>query len=293
VVAVVVLAGMLPEPLGASLGSLARAGKLRVFSFGDGSIRSLFTTDFTLLSGIIGGMFLSMASHGSDQIIIQRVLATNHLGKARRAIVTSGVVVFFQFALFLLIGALLSLLPTRAALSNNEVFADFIIRSMPSGLSGIIVAGLLAAAMSTLSGSISALSSSTMMDIVVPVARRTWSDAELLRWSRLLSVAWCAALVAAALIFIGTPQNVVKLALSIASYTYGGLLGAFLLGLLFRTVTERSALAGFAAGIAGMTAVILFTPIAWTWYTAIGAGICVFVGLLCNMFTHTRRHLQA
>jgi SSS family transporter len=291
-VAVAVLAGMLPDGLAAGVRSLSAAGKFRMAGAG-GGIASLFTTPYSTISGLVGGMFLSMASHGSDQIIIQRVLATNTLRRARLAIVYSGIVVFFQFALFLFIGALLSLLPQHGALTANEVFADFIIRNIPSGLSGLIVAGLLAAAMSTLSGSISALSSATMMDIVVPLARRTWTEAGLLRWSRRIALAWGVALVAAALLFIGTPRNVVELALSIASYTYGGLLGVFLLGMLSRSVTEPCALAGFAAGIAGMVAVILATPLAWTWYTAAGAGICIFVGLLCNMLRPGNHRLPA
>jgi SSS family solute:Na+ symporter len=126
-------------------------------------------------------------------------------------------------------------------------------------------------------------------DLVDPSARPGWDADTTLRRSRRISLAWCVVLVAVASVFIGTPQTVIELALGIASFTYGGLLGAFLLGIAFRSVGERAAVAGFAAGILVMTAVILFTPIAWTWYTAIGASATVLAGAAVQRVLPARR----
>ncbi len=274
--ALVLLLGMIPMPVGEMIAKAGAAGKLQLLSSGfEEGIGSFFTKPYSFPAGVIGGMFLSMASHGTDQIIVQRILASGEPRKGKRAMIASGVIVMLQFLLFLAVGILLWIYYGGAPISSNEVFPLFIINHIPSGLCGLIIAGLLAAAMSTLSGSISALSSTTMMDLVVPISRRSWSEEETLRWSRRVSLAWGAALTVAALFFIRTPKSVIELALGAASYTYGGLLGVFLLGVLFRRVGERAAIAGFATGILGMTAVILFTPIAWTWYTIIGAGLCI------------------
>lgn len=251
-----------------------------------GSIGELFGTPYTLPASLLGGAFLSMASHGTDQLIVQRVLATQSVHGAQRAMIWSGVIVIVQFFLFLLIGVFLYA-HLGPGLEANAVFAKFILTELPTGLTGLILAGILAAAMSTLSGSISALASATILDIIIPATGSQWDDAMTLRRSRLVSVAWCIAIVLAATLFISTPSTVIELALSIASFTYGGLLGAFLLGMLVARARERDALVGFFSGIAGMTAIIMFTPIAWTWYTLIGSAITLTVGLLSSSIRST------
>jgi solute:Na+ symporter, SSS family len=227
-------------------------------------------------------MFLAMASHGTDQLIIQRVLATGDARKAQKAMVLSGVLVAFQFALFLFVGTLLYYFYGNTDISANEVFARFIIDYIPSGFTGLIIAGIFAAAMSTLSGSISSLSSATVMDIILPLGKRTYTEDDKLSLSRRYSIVWAVLIIAAACLFIQTPQTVIELALGIASFTYGGILGLFLLGRLVPSVTPRTAIAGFIAGIAGMTFVVLFTSIAWTWYTLIGTVITIVVALFAK-----------
>ena len=138
--------------------------------------------------------------------------------------------------------------------------------------------------MSTLSGSISALGSATMMDIVLPLRRNPLPDDAVLRWSRRISLLWCLALIAAASLFIQTPTAVVELALSIASYTYGGLLGVFLLGVLFHNAGEAAAIIGFTAAICVMALVIFLSPIAWTWYVLIGTITCILVATFASRF---------
>ena len=203
----------------------AAAGKLTVFQT-DGAF---LTSPYHVLTAILGGAVLSMASHGTDYIIVQRLFSTESLRDSRRALVTSGVVVILQFALFLSVGTLLFLFYGALPLNGDAVFPKFIVEQVPTGLSGHIIAGFLAAAMSTISGSISSISSSTVFDLWASTRRgREASEETKLKLSRRVSFGWAVLLTGAALVFIGTGRAVVELALSIASFTYGGFLGLFL-----------------------------------------------------------------
>lgn len=271
-VAVFVLVPKIPE-LGAKLSAAAAAGKLTVFQT-DGSF---LTSPYHVLTAILGGAVLSMASHGTDYIIVQRLFATDSLRDGRRALVASGVVVILQFVLFLSVGTLLFLYYGPLALKGDAVFPKFIVEQVPPGFSGLIIAGLLAAAMSTISGSISSISSSTVFDLWASTKRgRAASEEEKLRLSRRVSFGWAVLLTCAALAFIGTGQAVVELALSIASFTYGGFLGLFFLALWGRT-SARSAGAGFVAGVAAMVFVVFGTKLAWPFYTLAGSLVTVAV----------------
>jgi Na+/proline symporter len=177
-------------------------------------------------------------------------------------------------------------------MKSDEVFPKFIITYMPSGVSGIIIAGLLAAAMSTLSGSISALSSTLVEDIYKPYWGKTKTDEQLLKTSKVIALIWCAVLILSAFLFMNSSQAVVVLGLSIASFTYGGLLGTFLLGILFKKVKQIDAITGFACGIAGMIFIIYFTKIAWTWYTIIGVIITITAANIVSLFTKTNKDAQ-
>lgn len=283
VASIYVLFGLLPGTPTAIIGELFSAGKLKMIEFfPSGGIQGFFSQPYTLLSGLIGGAILSMASHGTDHLIVQRVLAAQHPRPARKAMVVSGFIVFVQFALFLFVGALLWRLDHSANHGANDIFASFIVTMLPTGLTGLIVAGVLAAAMSTLSSSISSLGSATMMDFVIPMQRTPLEPAKALRLSRLLSVCWAFLLLLVATLFIGTPRIVVELALSIASYTYGGLLGLFVLGVLPGKRNPNAVLIGFISGIVISGCVILFTPLAWTWYTPAGALATLAVSLLLD-----------
>lgn len=283
---VVILNGL---PTG--IGSLIPQEKFNIINIFSGD-KPFFSVPYTLVASLLGGAFLSMASHGTDQIIVQRLLTVGTLEGSRKALIGSGVFVILQFAIFLTIGVLLyafylplhggnqeSLLTALNLAKADEVFPKFIIESMPSGLSGIIVAGLLAAAMSTLSGSVNSLASATMNDIYKPYFGKSNSEQRDLHISRMFSLIWCALLVGVAIFFIAnTSKALVELALSIASVTYGGLLGTFLLGVLFKHVRQRDVIVGFAAGIVMMIFVFTQTSIAWTWYTMIGTLTTMGVG---------------
>ncbi len=279
ILAVYILSSNLTVPLSETISQLSAKGKLNFFDF---SID--FAKPYTLLASVIGGGFLSMASHGTDQLIVQRLLTTGSLKSSKKALITSGVIVFFQFALFLFIGSLLYVFFNAQTMKADEVFPTFIIKYMPTGVSGFIIAGLLAAAMSTLSGSISALSSTLVEDIYKPYFGKEKTPQQLLKVSKLIALIWCGILILSAFLFMNSSQSVVVLGLSIASFTYGGLLGTFLLGILFRNIKQVSAIIGFAFGILGMILIIYYTKIAWTWYTIIGVIITIAAANIVNLF---------
>lgn len=280
ILAIYVLSGKLETGFGDAISQLTAKGKLNFFDFSFD-----FTKPYTLIASIIGGGVLSMASHGTDQLIVQRLLTTDSLKSSQKALITSGFVVFLQFAMFLFVGSLLFIFFNGQQMKSDEVFPKFIISYMPSGISGIIIAGLLAAAMSTLSGSMSALSSTLVEDIYKPYWGKGKSDEQILKVSKVIALIWCVVLILSAFLFMNSSQAVVVLGLSIASFTYGGLLGTFLLGIFFRKVKQLDAIIGFACGITGMIFIIYFTKIAWTWYTIIGVIITIIIANAVSLFT--------
>ena len=261
--------------------------KLSVFNLGFGNgIAGFFSQPYTLLGGLIGGAFLSMASHGTDQLIVQRLLSTKSLRDGQKAIIGSGVIVIFQFAIFLLVGVMLYAFYGKLGVKSDEIFPMFIINVLPAGISGLIVAGLFAAAMSTLAGSMTSLASSTMHDLYIPFFGKNLDDQKQLRISRMFTIFWAGMLVIAAILFMESSRAVVEIALSIASFTYGGLLGTFLLGILNKKAKQEDALAGFVAGLFIMISVISLKLVAWTWYTMIGVIATLLIGSLLNKLSN-------
>ncbi len=251
---------------------------------------------YTFFTALFAGAIFSLASHGTDQLIIQRVLTCRDQRASQKAMVLSGVAVFFQFLLFLGLGVLLFAFYHGADFQDlgltraDGIFPKFIVEEMPSGISGVIVASLFAAAMSTLSSSLSSLSSASVLDIYIPLLKRKKSESELLRISRMVTLGWGIVLIMTAIAFIGLQGMVVEVALGIASYTYGGLLGAFLLGLFNKSATERDAIAGFAVALVVMTLVIKNVQIAWPLYTVVGSATAVAVGTVTHwLFPETKR----
>jgi len=282
----------------AILGTAASAGKLRVF---DLSLR--VDRPYTLAAGLIGGAFLSMASHGADQLIVQRLLAASSLGDARRALIGSGIAVLLQFALFLAIGiGLYAYYAGRHFDASDAIFPRYILERMPHGLVGLVVAAILAATMSTHSGAINSLASSTTFDIYLPLSGKRADDPSLLRTAKRFTLVWGVLLTGGALLYRQNGTPVVQIALSIASFTYGGLLGGFFLAILWRRALQRDAITGMAVGIAAMTLVVFAKPlaillpaaaptlaplgtIAWPWYVLIGTSLTVAIGVLSSL-TH-------
>jgi len=246
---------LVPDGWSGIMSYAADAGRLRVVHLegGVGSDRWLFT-------GLIGGAFLSMASHGVDHMIVQRLLAASSLRAARLALVGSGILVILQFALFLLVGAgLYAHYQARPFAVPDEIFPRFILEGLPPGISGLIVAGIMAAMMSTVASSLNSLASASTHDVYAPIAGRVGDEDHLLKVGRRFTLIWAAILIGGAMLFQlvqqGTP--VVVIALQIASFTYGGLLGAFLLGLVDARARQRDVLVG-------MTTAIVLMAVLWT-----------------------------
>ncbi len=250
-----------------------------------GDLMDFLATPYTLLGGILGGTFLSMASHGTDQLLVQRLLGCRTRRESQKALMLDAVVILLQFAFFLFLGLCLYAFYNGASIaelglkSTDEIFPKFIVENLPAGIAGLVVAGVLASAMGTLSSSISSLASSTFLDLFKGSARGTGlSAASDLRWSRAFTLLWGVILIGGALLFTDTTNPVVEIGLKIASFTYGGLLGTFFLGLLFPRTRQPDAFAGLLAGLAAMTLVLAFTRIDFTWHTLIGALVTVAVG---------------
>ncbi len=275
--AAAVLQTLLPGGWPAALADAGAAGKLVLID-----PRLDFAVPYTIWAGIFGGAFLSMASHGADQLIVQRVLACRDLAGARRAMVASGFGVILQFALFLVIGiGLWSLYGEGAFERTDEAFAFFVVEALPAGVTGLVVAAVFAAAMSTLSSSINALASATAYDFWAP-AVGTRDDERILRAGRVFSGIWTVALVAAALAFVPLSRGTaaVEVALSAASLVYGGLLGAFALALFVPRARQADAIPAMAAGVAAVAAAWIFgrSALAWPWYVPLGAAVTTATG---------------
>ena len=287
--AAAIILNRVPHGLSEILATAKAAGKLDWFYLGtDLTLSEFIKQPYTFFTGLITGGIFSVASHGVDQLIMQRILTCRDVKSGQKAMAASGPVVLVQFLIFLAVGILLWAFyegrsPQELGLQQADgLFPKFIVEEMPAGVSGLILAALFAAAMSTLSSSLSSLASATVLDLYVPLARRVRSEAELLRLSRWITLGWGVLLMGTALAFIGLKGTAVELALGVASYTYGGLLGVFLLGLLFEDVSQKHALWGFAVALVTMTVVIQTVQIAWPFYTVIGAGAAVLTGWLAS-----------
>jgi solute:Na+ symporter, SSS family len=288
ILAGIYLMNNIPGNLGEVLSLPEISSKLSIFNLGfDKGIAGFFSQPYTLLSGLIGGAFLSMSSHGTDQLVVQRLLAAKNLAESKKALITTGVIVIFQFALFLFIGVLLFAYYGLLDIKSDEIFSKFIIEVLPSGIKGIIIAGLFAAALSTLAGSITSLSSSVMLDLFLPFKKSTDEKKNLLI-SKSLTIFWTVMLIFSAFIFMESSKAVVEIALSIASFTYGGLLGTFLLGLSNPKIKQNHAIAGFISAIVFMSFIIVFKVVAWTWFILIGVCITLLVGNLLEVISRKR-----
>ncbi|KAF0140008.1 MAG: Na+/proline symporter [Stygiobacter sp.] len=291
ILAGIFLLNLIPGGWGTVVSTASANGKLSIFNLGfDKGFSGFFSQPYTLIGGLLGGAFLSMASHGTDQLIVQRLLATKNLRESQKAIIGSGVIVIIQFIIFMIVGVMLYTYYGAMDVKSDTIFPKFIIEVLPPGVIGIIIAGLFAAALSTLAGSVSSLASSTMMDLYIPFFGKHKSESAQLKISRLFTIMWTVLLVFAALFFMNTTQTVVELALSIASFTYGGLLGTFLLGILVKNAREKDALIGFAAGIIIMIFVITFKLVAWTWFTIVGVSATLLVGGLLTVLSEKNRN---
>src|SRR3984957_13808501 len=257
----------------------AAAGhKLQVFDF-----TFDLATKYTFWSGLIGGAFLTMASHGTDQTIVQRLLAARNEKDSRRALLTSGIIVLIQFTIFLLIGVLLYVFAQHSPLLAPGERADrilplFLVREMPTGLAGLLLASIVAVAMSNASGSLNSLAASSVLDFS-KLRGHSADPVKFLRLSRRMTVIWGLILMAFGFLKWGP---LLEAGLTVASFPFGSLLGLFLLGTLDRRANATGALTGMFLGLASILCVWLYTHIAYTWYFVIGTVVTFVVGSMVS-----------
>ena len=257
----------------------AAGGKLRIFDFAFS-----LTQTYTFWSGILGGAFLTMASHGTDQLMVQRLLAARNERDSKKALLASGLIVFAQFALFLILGVMLFAYHQHSPLiapggDKDRIFPEYVVREMPVGVAGLIIAAIFAAAMSNLSGALNSLASSSIVDFMRRPSNAAESARTLSR-SRWITVGW-----GIVLMVLGTLEwgSVLEKGLTVASIIYQSLLGLFLLGLLNRRATPRGALVGMFTGLGLMLYLWGYTPLAWTWYGLVGTLATFAVGSAASL----------
>jgi len=277
-IAAILVAARLSGGLGTTLGSALAEGKLRAIDW-----QFSFSQTYTFAGGVVGGALLSAASHGTDHLIVQRLLATRALRDARKALVGSGILVIIQFAMFLIVGTFLwAAGADDGTMAGDEIFASFVVHQLPVGLSGLVIAGIFAAAMSTVSSSLNSLASAATHDFYAPLTGQTDTQ-HLLRVGRWATLGWALILVGGALSFGSPDQPVVELALSITSITYGGLLGVFILGEIDDRARQLDAIASIVVATVTMLIVVFAKPgpfahLAWPWYVPMGTVIAVGTG---------------
>jgi len=274
----VVLAREVPGGMQGVIATGIQFGKFRVFDFALDA-----TKTFTFWSGLIGGCFLTMSTHGTDQYLVQRYLCTSSPRAARAALLSSGIVILVQFIGFLFIGVLLFAFyqPYRTGtfMAGDQVFPDFITRHLPSGLSGLVVAAIFAAAMSS---SLNSIAATFVADLYSPLVRGR-GDAHYLRVSRAATIVAGLAQIAVALALRAEQRSALEAALSAVALINGPILGAFLLSAAKRG-GPASAFAGMTAGTAVVVALRLASPLAWTWYTVAGSLTTLAVGTAVSLF---------
>lgn len=271
------------------------AHKFSIFDFRFSLSPEFFSRSYTFWAGLLGGCFLTTQSHGTDQLMVQRLLSARNERQSRMALLSSWVVILFQFTLFLLIGVLLYVyygdiypFPARRLaefhpeLAGDKLYPAFIWHNLPSGIAGLLIAAILAAAMANVSAALNSLASTTVVDFFRARARQV-TEKQSMRVARMATIVWGAVLLAIA-IAARHSKSVLEAGLSIGSIPAGALLGVFLLGVLTRRPRERSAMAGVLAGLMVILYVVLKTHIAFTWYVLIGTSVTFAVGLLGSIF---------
>lgn len=280
-----ILVAQIPGGLTHALSVAGAAGKLQIFDF-----QWSWTAKYSFWAGIVGGCFLTTASHGTDQLVVQRLLSAKNQSESRKALFASWIVIFVQFTLFLTIGMLLWVLRNGKAIegSADRLYPSFIWETLPAGIAGLAMAAIIAAAMANLSAALNSLASATVVDFYQPMTGGCHSPAHYLKVSRLSTIAWGAVLAAIAGI-ASQWGSVLESGLSIASVTLGILLGVFLLGVLTKRAGENAAIVGVVAGSAVMLFVKFATQIPFTWWVSIGSLATFSVGYAASFVIRERR----
>ncbi len=281
-VGLVTILHLVPGGWAAIHAAAAGAGKLQLFDF----TPSLWIP-YTFWAGVIGGTFLTTASHGTDQLIVQRLLAARSQKQSVTALLSSGAAILFQFALFLMVGIMLWAyyrVPSLTFGTPDRIYPTFIVSRMPHGISGLLIAAILAAAMSNLSAALNALSSSSILDFYVRF--RPQSDERTrMRLSRLSTFLWALVLFSLAVFSLHKAGRVIEVGLQIASVAYGALLGVFLLGVLTRRANQLGAAIGMLFGFSAELYLWRWTHVPWTWWVVSGTTMTFIVGYAVSCVT--------
>jgi len=270
IASIIIVLNLLDQSLFEAISTLSGEGKLSVFNWQGDFIKE----PYYFITAIVGGVLLSFSSHGVDYMMVQRVLGTKNLSAARKAMVGSGIFVFLQFSVFLMAGSLIYLLMGGVEMERDREFTSFIVNYLPIGLKGVLLAGVLSAAMSTLSSSINSLASSTVTDWL--------GGGQSIKKSQWVSLIWGVILIAIALLFDESDSAIVIVGLQIASFTYGGLLGLFLLSRMKRSFRSESLIVGLVASF-GIVFYLNQTGIAWTWFIGVAVVVNFTVTHIVNL----------
>ena len=258
--------------------------------------------EYTVWAAFLGATFITMATHGTDQDMVQRMLAAKNSKAGTRAVIVSGLMDFPIVLLFLFTGILLYVFYqyNPAALPADtpklHVFPYFIIHELPGGVRGLLIAGLLATAMGSLSTALNSLATTATKDWYQGIFKPDATERQLLRCVRWGTVGFSLLLImvgsVTAWYVVHHPEvRIIQIALGIFGYTYGSLLGIFLLGMLTRTRgNDTGNILAMAAGfivIAVLTGLIPLPAsweqhipeIAFPWRVTIGTLATFFVGL--------------
>lgn len=286
IVGLATIVHLVPGGWAAIHAAAASAGKFQVFDF-----RGNFWLPYTFWAGLIGGTFLTTASHGTDQLIVQRLLAARGQKQSVTALLSSGVAILFQFALFLIVGVMLWAyyrVPSANFGRPDRIYPTFIVTHMPHGISGLLVAAILAAAMSNLSAALNSLSSSAIMDFYSRL-RPQADERTKMRLSRVATLVWALVLFGLAVIALHKVGRVVEVGLQIASVAYGALLGAFLLGTLTRRANQLGAMVGMVCGFGIELYLWLGTRVPWTWWVMIGTCVTFAIGWVSSLLVRSQK----
>ncbi len=279
-VGLVTILHLVPGGWAAIHSAASTAGKFQMLD-----LRPNFLIPYTFWAGVIGGTFFTTASHGTDQLIVQRLLAARGQKQSATALISSGLAILLQFALFLTVGVMLWAyyrVPSANFGRADRIYPAFIVSHMPHGISGLLIAAILAAAMSNLSAALNSLSSSVIMDFYARLRPQT-DEKKKMMLSRFATLLWAVVLFGLAIIALHKAGRVVEVGLQIASVAYGALLGAFLLGVLTRRANQIGAMVGMLCGFAIELCLWLRTPVPWTWWVMIGATVTFSVGWMLSI----------
>ncbi|HNP34740.1 MAG TPA: sodium/solute symporter [Woeseiaceae bacterium] len=275
VAAGLIIVRLVPGGFGEIVSSASSLGKLQVFDFD----LSMMKPSMTFWAGLVGGAFLTAATHGTDQLMVQRYLSARRQSDAALALAASGFIVMLQFALFLMLGIGLAAFfasadhaAIGASLKSDQLFAWFIVHYMPVGLLGITLAAVFAAAMSTLSSSLNSSAAVFVKDLYLPLRRDVTEEGEV-RTSRIVTVLFGVLQIGMALLFglLGTNESTVASVLKISGFAAGPVLGLYFLAVFAHRVGQRAALGGFLLGVVSLSIVAMGTPVHWAWYALLGS----------------------